>query len=74
MNPFEMAFGIVLIVCLMKVITSFARRKPPEADRELEQRLRRVENLEERVRVLEQIVTDRRYDLKRELDELDRAT
>ena len=73
MNPFDMAAFIVLVVCITKVLTSFTRRKPAQDDRMLDQRLRRVESLEERVRVLEQIVTDRRYDLKREIDELERA-
>jgi hypothetical protein len=71
MNVFEMVLGIVIIVSIAKVLLSFGRRKPSVQDREIEQRLARVEHLEERVRVLEKIVTDRRYDLKRELDDLE---
>jgi len=74
MNPFEMVLGIVFFACITKVIISiFGSRKPARDDRELDQRLRRVEALEERVRVLEKIVTDGRYDLKREFDELQRT-
>jgi hypothetical protein len=73
MNPFEMVFGIIVVVSIARVLTAFARRKPPTEDREMEQRLRRLDGLEERVRVLEKIVTDHRYDLKRQLDELERT-
>jgi len=73
MNPLDLAAFIVLVVCVTKVLTSIFRRKQAEPDPELVERLRRVERLEERVRVLEKIVTDGRYDLKRQLDELERS-
>jgi hypothetical protein len=77
MNPFEMVLGIVFFACatkiIMSVVSAFGHRKEAQVDRELEARLRRIETLEERVRVLEKIVTDRRYDLRRELDELERT-
>lgn len=73
MNVFEMVLGIVFFVCVAKVIASFVGRKPARDNPELEARLRRVESLEERVRVLEQIVTDRRYDLRREFEDLERT-
>jgi len=74
MNPFEMVLGIVFFGCITKVIISiFGRSKPTRNDREIDERLRCVEALEERVRVLEKIVTDRRYDLRREFDELERT-
>jgi hypothetical protein len=73
MSAFDMAAFIVLVVCITKVLTSVFHRKRAEPDPELMNRLRRVETLEERVRVLEKIVTDGRYDLKRQLDELERT-
>ena len=73
MNVFEMVLGIVFFVCVAKVIVSFVGRKPARDNTELEARLRRVESIEERVRVLEQIVTDRRYDLRREFEDLERT-
>ena len=73
MNPFDLAAFIVLVVCVTKVLMSVFRRRQAEPDPELMERLRRVERLEERVRVLEKIVTDGRYDLKRQLDELERT-
>jgi TolA-binding protein len=38
----------------------------PEVDETLQQ----IEQLEERIRVLERIVTENRYDLKKEIDKL----
>jgi hypothetical protein len=73
MNVFEMVLGVVIVTCIMKVLISFFRRRPSQDERMLEQRLRRVESLEERVRVLEQIVTDRRPDLRREFEDLERS-
>jgi len=73
MNVFEMVLGIVFFVCIAKVIVAIVGRKPAKDTQGLEDRLRRVESLEERVRVLEQIVTDRRYDLRREFEDLERT-
>jgi hypothetical protein len=73
MNVFEMVLGIVFFTCLAKVIISFTRRRPTRDERMLEERLSRVEGLEQRVRVLERIVTDRRPDLRREFEDLERS-
>lgn len=73
MTVFDMTFGIVVVVCLAKVLMAFARRGERRTDPRLEERLHRMEGLEERVRVLEQIVTDRRYDLSAQIDELEKA-
>lgn len=77
MNPFEMVLGIVFFVCatklLMAFISALGGRKQSHETRDLDERLRRVEALEERVRVLEKIVTDRRYDLRREFEDLERT-
>lgn len=73
MNVFEMVLGIVIVTALARVIISFARRRPTRDDRVLEERLSRVEDLEQRVRVLERIVTDRRPDLRREFEDLERS-
>jgi hypothetical protein len=73
MSAFDMVAFIVLVVCITKVLTSVFQRRRAEPDPGVVERLRRVETLEERVRVLEKIVTDGRYDLKRQLDELERT-
>ena len=42
----------------------------PEVDTELEDALAKIDVLEERIRVLERIVTENRFDLKEEIDKL----
>ena len=71
-DPFKMVIAIVLIVCAVKVARMYfrdqhERRARPEVDDTV---ARQIESLEERVRVLETIVTDKRYDLKRQIDRL----
>ena len=47
-----------------------SRTKKDEKDPELEGTLEKIDQLEERIRVLERIITENRYDLKREIDSL----
>ena len=74
MNPFEFAFAVVFLVLAYKVISRVLQNKavravdqPPEVNTDL---ARQIADLEERVRVLERIVTDDRSDLKRQFREL----
>lgn len=72
MNPFEFAFALVALVFIFKLVKTMLSQKrlaPREAPvtPELLERLRQVE---ERVRVLERIVTDERYDLKQQFKDL----
>ena len=46
------------------------RKKEPEADAELQETLEKIDLLEERIAVLERIITENRYDLKKEIDSL----
>jgi len=46
------------------------RYKKPEVDKELDEALANIDVLEERIRVLERIVTENRFDLKKEIDQL----
>ena len=78
MDVFKMAALIVFIVFGAGVLNNYikysaggARRRELEA--ELERRMKLIDALEERVQVLEKIVTDRNYDLKRELHGLEHA-
>lgn len=45
-------------------------RKKPEINDELEDTLAKIERLEERIQVLERIITENRFDLKSEIDSL----
>jgi membrane protein implicated in regulation of membrane protease activity len=46
------------------------RRKEPESNEELEDTLGKIDALEERIQVLERIITENRFDLKSEIDSL----
>lgn len=71
----NLVFMIVMIVGIVmcaNVIQTYLkhRDKQPETDEELEQTLAKMEVLEERIKVLERIVTENRFDLKKEIDSL----
>ena len=71
----NLVFMIVMIVgivtCANVLQTYFKHRnKQPEVDEELEDTLAKMERLEERIKVLERIVTENRFDLKNEIDSL----
>ncbi len=74
MNPFEFVIAIIVIVFGYKLVTMRMQqkhmRRPDDPDRIAWQQ--RLDQLEERVKVLERIVTDDKYDLKRQIEALDR--
>jgi hypothetical protein len=73
MHVFEFALAMVAIVLMFKLIRaaivhkSVAPRRDDSVNAELLERLNQVE---ERVRVLERIVTDEQYDLKQQFKNL----
>lgn len=74
MHVFEMVIWIVAISCLTGVLTEYfktqrknAAAQPAEADDDL---LAEIDDLRERVETLEAIVTDRKSQLRDELDNL----
>jgi hypothetical protein len=78
MNPFEfvliillMSFGYSLLATWMKHRSARRQNADSEAETNAEL-LGRLAQLEERVRVLERIVTDERFDLKQQFRELGR--
>jgi len=65
---------IVAIVFTADTIQKYMKMKNAERkeqDPELEETLAHVEKLEERIRVLERIVTEHKYDLGKEIDNLE---
>ena len=69
MNPFEMVVIIVFLSVIASMYSSWLKHRRKDrapADDE------RVARLEERVRVLERIVTDSGYDLRRQFRDLER--
>jgi hypothetical protein len=70
--------SLVFVLCLVTIVmcTSLARtiikqkKRVPENNEELEETLAKMELLEERIQVLERIITENRFDLKSEIDSL----
>lgn len=72
-SPFTMVFFIVVVVILADLVKSWIKRdgKKDGAEREVvEESMSRLDLLEERIQVLERIVTENRYDLKKQIDSL----
>ena len=63
---------LVSIVMCTGIIRTYLmqRKKQPDDAQELEETLAKIDALEERIRVLERIITENRYDLKKEIDSL----
>ena len=71
-STFVFVLCIIAIVMCANVIQVYLkhRYKKPEVDTEFEETLAKVDVLEERIRVLERIITENRFDLKKEIDQL----
>lgn len=65
---------IVAIVFTADTIQKYMKMKNSEkkSDPELEETLAHIDKLEERIRVLERIVTESKHDLRKEIDRLDK--
>ena len=72
MNTLFYVVCIVAIVFTADTIQKYLKVKNQKlkSDPELEETLAQIEQLEERIRVLERIVTENRTDLKSEIDRL----
>jgi len=71
-NTFTFVLAIVIVVMCAQLAKTYLtqRARQPESNDELERTLSRIDELEERIKVLERIVTENRYDLKTEIDAL----
>ena len=72
MNTMFYVFCIVAVVLVADTIQKYlkVKGKQRETDPQLQDSLAQIEALEERIRVLERIVTESRTDLKSEIDRL----
>lgn len=71
-NVFTFVFLIVTVTLCARLLKTYLeqRNKQPETNNELEETLARISELEERIEVLERIITEKPYDLKKEIDSL----
>jgi len=69
-----LVFVIIIVAMAMcaNIIRTWLKQKKraPEKDQELEETLRKIDRLEERIQVLERIITENRFDLRNEIDSL----
>jgi hypothetical protein len=72
MNPFEFVLIIVALSFGYGLLRDYLRRQAKQPERPSTEMLERLQTLEERVVVLERIVTDRNDTLRREFDALQR--
>ena len=72
MNMWFAIFAIVAVVMIADTVQKVAKAKAQKksGDAELDAMLARIDELEERVRVLESIVTEDKRDLRREINRL----
>jgi len=60
-----------MVMCANIIQTYLKQRKAePGSNEELEEILAKIDFLEERIQVLERIITENRFDLKKEIDSL----
>ena len=74
MHVFTMVAIVVTVGCLTGIVTEYLKTRREEARAAGQDPQPQIAALEERVRVLEKIVTDERYELRRELQNLDDLT
>jgi len=72
MNVFEMVVIIVALGIIGNIITIAVKTRRKHANQQIDQHTaERIDKLEERVKVLERIVTSDRYDLNQQFKNLD---
>ncbi len=71
-STFVFVISIVAIVMCANIVQTWLKHKTrtPEKNQELEDTLGKIDLLEERIQVLERIITEKRFDLQKEIDSL----
>ncbi len=72
MNVFTFVIVLVTVVLCGRLVQLYLeqRKNDSRSDDELEQTLAKIDALEERIQVLERIITESRFDLEKEIDKL----
>ena len=70
----SIAFVLLIVAMVMttNIVQTYLKQRKiePEANEALGETVAKIELLEERIKVLERIVTENRFDLKKEIDSL----
>ncbi len=71
-GSFVLVIWIVTVVMIASVIRTWIKQKnvKPEENEEVRETIAKIDQLEERIKVLERIITENRFDLKSEIDRL----
>jgi hypothetical protein len=71
-STFVFVITIVAMAMCANIIQTWLKQKKraPEKDQELEETLGKIDRLEDRIQVLERIITENRFDLRNEIDSL----
>ena len=71
-SSFVFVLMLVTIVMVTGLVKTWIQQRDndPEKNAELDETLAKIDELEERVKVLERIITENRFDLKKEIDSL----
>lgn len=72
MHVFELILGVVIVTTFAGIINNFMKFKSRSSETisQLDERVNKLEELEERIKVLETIVTDQKYDLDQKIKSL----
>jgi len=71
-SPFAFVLSIIAIAMCYKLMNTWLKQRhvKPESNEELEETLSKIDLLEDRIKVLERIITENKFDLKSEIDSL----
>jgi hypothetical protein len=72
MNVFTFIFLVVTVSLLAGLLQTYLKQRHVKSDSadDIEQTLSKIDLLEERIQVLERIITESRFDLKSQIDRL----
>lgn len=71
-NTFTFVILIIVVVTCGQLAQTYLKQRArrPDPNEDLEDAMRTIDELEERIQVLERIVTENKFDLKKEIDSL----
>ena len=72
MHVFEMILGVVIVTTIGGLLNNFMKFKTESSETMdgMDERLHKLEDLEERIKTLEKIITDQNYDLDQKIKSL----